>query len=181
MTHEIFVDDTVVIRRKVEIPKACPRCKTEYNLGHPVLKSETLRPREETMTLSTVLEGNTKRCVVSVNAAKNTPRYGDNPRLILEVRCLYCNHLLGAAHSRMYELLLMDRVMAFKLRELLYDSNANDEQVQRKCFDETQGYHGECLACNFAAEIGTEEVPHPIDPRVHSCVRDPEHVQHQSR
>jgi hypothetical protein len=32
-----------------------------------------------------------------------------------------------------------------------------------------QGYHGSCEACNIEAEIGTEEVPHPIDERIHTC------------
>jgi len=27
-----------------------------------------------------------------------------------------------------------------------------------------------CKACEMEAEIGTEDIPHPIDPRVHSCV-----------
>jgi len=27
-----------------------------------------------------------------------------------------------------------------------------------------------CRACKLEAELGTEEVPHPIDARVHSCV-----------
>lgn len=28
----------------------------------------------------------------------------------------------------------------------------------------------DCAACRIEAKIGTEEVPHPIDPRVHECV-----------
>lgn len=28
---------------------------------------------------------------------------------------------------------------------------------------------GSCRACNIEAELGTEEVPHPIDPRIHTC------------
>jgi hypothetical protein len=27
-----------------------------------------------------------------------------------------------------------------------------------------------CRACAFEAEHGTQEVPHPVDPRVHDCV-----------
>lgn len=178
MPHEIFVDDTVVIRRKLEIPERCPKCRRHYNLGDTVLKTVTLRPKDETLHLSTLTDGETKRDVVSV---KDTAWQGAGPRLILEVRCLACNHLHAVAHSRMYDLLEMGRLMAFKLRGLLYDSNAADPQVRRKCFDENEGYHGDCMACNIEADIGTEEVPHPIDPRVHTCVRDPEHEQHKPR
>lgn len=181
MTHEIFVDDTVVIRRKLEIPDRCPKCKRHYEIGDTVLKAQTLRPREEHLKLGTLLEGKVKRAVISVSSTKNTTPHGPNPRLIVEVRCLGCNYIHMAAHSRMYVLAEMDKVMAFKLRGLLYDSDVPDETAQRKCYDETQGYHGDCFACNIEAEIGTEEVPHPIDPRAHTCVRDPEHVQHQPK
>lgn len=177
MAHKIFVDDTVVIRRTLEVPERCPGCKRHFNLGDTVLKTVTLRPKEETLRLCTVLDGETKREVVSV---KDSTAIADRtPRQVLEVRCLACNCLIMVARSRTYDLAELDRLMAFKLRDLLYDSNASDDLVQRKCFEETQGYHGACLACNIEADIGTEEVPHPIDPRAHSCLRDPNHVQHK--
>lgn len=31
------------------------------------------------------------------------------------------------------------------------------------------GYVGTCSACNFESEHGTEEVPHPVHPSVHTC------------
>lgn len=31
-------------------------------------------------------------------------------------------------------------------------------------------YTGTCEACNIEATIGTEEVPHPVDRRLHTCV-----------
>lgn len=179
MNHKVFVDDTVVIRRELEIPDDCPRCKRPYNLGDIVMRSVTLRPMEETLVLSTVLEGKTMQSVVSV---KDSTMIRDRTiRQVLEIRCTFCNHLHAVAHSRMYNLRAMDRLMAFKLRQLLYDSNAVDPQIRRKCFEENEGYHGDCFACNIEAEIGTEEVPHPIDPRVHTCVKDPEHVKHQPK
>lgn len=166
LTHSIFLDDTVVIRRKFEIPTTCPRCKTKLDLGQAVVQSQTLRPREKQLMLTTLLHEGTVHEVVSV---KNVNHYGTNPRLILDVKCINCGHVLAAAHSRTHELLEMDRTMAFKLRGLLYDRNARDPQVRKKCYDETEGYHGDCFECNIEAEIGTEEVPHPIDARVHSC------------
>jgi len=36
-----------------------------------------------------------------------------------------------------------------------------------------------CRACKAEAELGTEEVPHPVDPRVHSC--KPENFEYQLR
>ena len=168
MTHQIFVDDTVIIRRPFEVPAKCPRCKEKFTLGQAVLRSKHLWPREETLMLTTLIEGATKRAIVSVKEASG---YGPQTNILTEVRCIRCDHLFAASHSRMYILAEMDGLMAFKLRGLLYDSNAKDDLVQKKCFDETQGYHGDCQACNIEAEIGTEEVPHPIDPRVHTCQR----------
>lgn len=169
MTHTIYIDDTVIIRRKYEVPECCPRCKEAFELGEAVLKSRHLWPRNETLMLTTLIEGATKREVVQV---KDTPSYGPQTHMLTELRCHRCDYLLAAAHSRQYVLAEMNRLMAFKLRGLLYDSNAKDETVQRKCFEETQGYHGDCEACNFETELGDEEVPHPIDPHAHSCVRE---------
>lgn len=33
-------------------------------------------------------------------------------------------------------------------------------------------YQGKCVACNVEASLGTEEVPHPIDARVHTCTEE---------
>ncbi len=178
MTHHIYLDDTVVIRRRFEIPEKCPRCTTPIHLGVAALDALQLRPRDERLVLTTLTNGKTKQDVVQV---VNTAQFGENPRLMIRVRCPRCKHTFAKAHSRTYDLLEMDRLMAFKLRGLLYDSNAADPQVRRKCFEENEGYHGDCMACNIEADIGTEEVPHPIDPRVHTCLRDPEHVQHEPR
>lgn len=44
-----------------------------------------------------------------------------------------------------------------------------------------------CRACKAEAELGTEEVPHPVDPRVHSCndcddsTTNVQHFEHQLR
>jgi hypothetical protein len=32
------------------------------------------------------------------------------------------------------------------------------------------GYTGDCRACDIEDELGTEEIPHPVDSRIHSCV-----------
>ena len=32
-------------------------------------------------------------------------------------------------------------------------------------------YAGDCEACNVEAKIGTEEIPHPIDRRLHTCIK----------
>ncbi len=177
MTHKVFVDDTIQIRRELEVPERCPGCRRHYNLGDTVMKAVTLRPKEETLHLSTVLAEGTRYEVASIKDSITMP--ARSTRLVLEMRCLACGYLHAVAHSRMYKLAEMDRLTAFKLRGLLYDNNAVDPQIRRKCFEENEDYHGDCLACNIEADIGTEEVPHPIDPRVHTCVRDPEHVKHQ--
>lgn len=83
--------------------------------------------------------------------------------------CTSCGEELIPEHKRTYILEAMDSTLAFKLRGLLYDSNVKHELIRSKCFTESAGYHGDCLACNIETEIGTEEVPHPVDPRVHTC------------
>lgn len=135
LTHTIYVDDTVIIRRKYEVPSHCPRCKEKFKLGEAVLKSKHLWPRDETLMLTTLMEGTTKREVVQV---KDDPSYGPHTNILTELRCFRCDHLLATAHSRTYVLEEMDQQMASKLRELLYDSNAKDDTVQRMCFPENQ-------------------------------------------
>lgn len=166
MAHEIFLDDVVVIKRKFKIPDRCPRCRRLFELGDAVLRSQRMRPREETLRLTTVLDDTQLREVVEV---KDRSGFEEYPNFLVEISCISCNHIFYRTHKRMYVLEEMDRTMAFKLRGLLYNSNVQEPLIRKKCYDETEGYHGDCLACNIEAEIGTEEVPHPIDVRVHSC------------
>lgn len=35
------------------------------------------------------------------------------------------------------------------------------------------GYRGDCTACNFESEHGTEDVPHPVHESVHTCTPYP--------
>lgn len=62
-------------------------------------------------------------------------------------------------------------------------AGAADQQWARLC-DETSRRKGEpigewkgrvvkCVACDVEAEIGTEDVPHPVDRRIHTCVETP--------
>lgn len=135
MTHTIYVDDTVIVRRKYEVPSHCPRCKERFSLGKAVMKSKHLWPRDEKLMLTTLMEGTTKREVVQVT---NEPSYGPQTNILTELRCNRCDHLLATAHSRTYVLEEMDQQMASKLRDLLYDSNAKDDTVQHMCFPEKE-------------------------------------------
>lgn len=40
------------------------------------------------------------------------------------------------------------------------------------CVEHAEPPRPTCPACEMEAELGTEDVPHPIDPRVHNCVLD---------
>lgn len=40
------------------------------------------------------------------------------------------------------------------------------------CVEQTETPRPTCLACKAEAELGTEDIPHPVDPRVHSCLLD---------
>lgn len=167
---KVLLGDHVVIHRYVELPDVCPRCKVKVEPG-TVLTGWQMRPRFEKMRLTTLKD---KNKLTELAGTINVVRWGDkwSVRIPLDYRCA-CNHILASAHNRAYDLVSMDKLTAFKLRGLLYDSNAEDPQVQRKCYDETQGYHGDCVACNIEADIGTEDVPHPIDVRLHTCEKIP--------
>ena len=79
--------------------------------------------------------------------------------------CANCDGFMVDSHERMYVLSEMDDALAEQLRGLLYDENVLDPGIREKVWKGSPI----CRACEIEAEIGTEEVPHPVDPRVHTC------------
>ncbi len=167
MTHRVYLDDAVIVQRPFDIPEKCPRCGHRFELGEVEFISKHLWAREEKLMLTTVQDGDVVRNVVSVK--DYVPYAPQHPGRFMELRCHMCASLLASAHTRTWLLEALDQEYAYKLRGLLYDSNVSDPLVITKCFDGTRGYVGDCRACNIEAEIGTEEVPHPIDTRLHTC------------
>ena len=171
MGHRVFVRDLVIVTRQHELPDRCPRCKASFEVGSTNVGAWYLRPRLERLQLTRVLDGET---LVPAFETKDVLRnVTEEPweRLPAVFRCMNCHRVLHRMHHRTYNLSEMSRILTFKLRRLLYDGDTNDETVKEKCFTESTGYSGDCLACNIEAEIGTKEVPHPIDPRIHTCER----------
>ncbi len=91
-------------------------------------------------------------------------------------KCAVCGYGLARQHTREYDLQNMSDTFAFKLQGLLYDSNVLDPAIKAKVWATDAGTNG-CVACMLETAIGTEEVPHPIDPRVHTCTRNTDELQ----
>lgn len=151
----------VTIEATVDLPDECPSCKAPF-VGDG---SRLLTWQREELAYKSRISHDKERGGVELEAME---RAGD---LIHPTgfSCDNCEGFILDSHESMYVLEEMDPLMAFKLRGLLFDENVLDPEIKKKVFTETAGYHGECRACNMEAEIGTEEVPHPIDPRVHTC------------
>ena len=78
-------------------------------------------------------------------------------RLPAVFQCGNCRYTLGRHNHREY---LPNNISSY-LRDLLW-----------KFFDGKVGKKSEkwCSACSFEAAHGTEEVPHPVDKRLHTCI-----------
>lgn len=50
--------------------------------------------------------------------------------------------------------------------------DARKQEVFKKFYG--GGYKGDCEACNVETMIGTEEVPHPVNAKLHSCITEQE-------
>jgi transcription elongation factor Elf1 len=163
MGHKVFICDVAVIERKIELPDACPRCRAPFVTGSTDVDSIQLRPTLEKLRLITVKgEGHTTDVFETLH-----PKVPPNSvRMPTEFHCAQCNKVVGGSVFRMYRLEDVDQRTAGKLRGLLYDESARDPTVQQKCFGT------DCFACGIEAEIGTEEVPHPVDVRLHTCKRN---------
>lgn len=168
MGHKVFVSHLVAIEVEKELPDECPRCHAEFGVGSTNVSCWQLRSVKEQLRLTTVRDnGKTTEVFETKQAqASGAPNDGRLPRHFF---CNQCGYRLESSRIRTYRLDRMDPHMAAKLRVLLFDPNVQDEDVKRLVYPETTGYHGDCAACNIEAEIGTEEVPHPIDSRLHTC------------
>lgn len=169
MGHKFYVRDLAIVTREVELPDACPRCKIKFEVGSTDVEAWHLRPRLERLRLTTVTDGHetTEVCATTKTMPSTEEEWIRMPTI---VRCGNCTRILFRLKYKVHDLQRMDKLLAFKLRGILYDETSCDETIRRRCFDETVGYHGDCIACNIEADIGTEEVPHPIDRRLHTCV-----------
>jgi len=171
MSHEVFVRDVIAVERAVTLPDCCPKCRTPFDLGTKNVKLWSLKPVFHQVRLTKVkVEGKDEDVFETTGTAQLPVQEGDWDRLPAIFKCANCHHTLAKYHRRTYRLAQMDNALAGQLRTLLYDSNVLDEEICRKVWN--VDYPGGCFACNVEAELGTEECPHPVDPRVHSCKRN---------
>jgi len=171
--HEVFVRDVLAIERAVTLPDCCPKCRTPFNVGTKNVKLWSLKPVFHQVRLTKVkAEGKTLDVFETTGTAQLPVQEGDWDRLPAIFKCANCHHTLAKYHRRTYILEALDDKLAAQLRTLLYDANVLDPVIKKKVWG-MMGYQGNCLACNIETELGTEEVPHPVDPRVHTCVRKP--------
>lgn len=169
MPHEVFVRDVVAVERKVLLPDHCPKCKVEFGPGSKNVKLWSLKPIFHQVRLTKVMANGKETEVFETVSAPQIPvGDGDWDRLPAIFKCANCHHTLAKYHRRTWVLEALDPYMAAKLQTLLYDDNVRDLVVNEKVWGRMQRRVG-CVACAMEAEIGTEEVPHPIDLRVHTC------------
>lgn len=169
MGHKIFVSHLVAIEVEKELPDECPRCHAEFGIGSTNVACWQLRAVNEQLRLTAVkANGRT----TEVFETKKTQGAGApaTARMPRHFFCNQCGYQLESGTLKAYRLSEMDPLMAFKLRGLLFDENVRDESVKQLVYPEALGYYGDCVACNIEADIGTEEVPHPIDRRLHTCL-----------
>lgn len=162
---KVDICDFVTIERTIDLPDSCPECNANF-VGKG---SKLIAWSRDERAFSAFIVRDDNQLGNGVEFDKYL-RSGDLSHST-GYACQECDHVLFDSHERLYELEEMGKTMAFKLRGLLYDANVLDEDIKKKVFDELNGYHAYCMACNFEAEIGTEEVPHPVDPRAHTCQR----------
>lgn len=167
MTHKAFVCDLVAIDREITLPDACPRCRAEFGPGSKNVKCWHLRPYFDKVRLTKVIACGKETDVVET--LPTTQQSVNEPwiRIPAIYKCANCGYALAQHHTRKYELHGMSQAYAFKLQGLLYDDNVLDPTIKQKVWA-----NDSCVACTLEASIGTEEVPHPIDSRVHSCKRN---------
>lgn len=172
MSHEVFVRDIIAIERAVTLPNCCPKCRTPFDLGTNNIKLWSLRPVFHQVRLTKVkVEGKDMDVFETTGTAPLPVQAGDWDRLPAIFKCGNCHHTLAKYHRRTWILEALDEKLAAQLRTLLYDSDVSDPEIKKKVWG-IMGYQVSCRACNMEMELGTEEVPHPIDPRVHTCTRN---------
>jgi|SRR6478609_3071027 len=172
MPHEAFVCDLIAVRRTVMLPDHCPKCKIEFGPGSKNVKLWSLRPIFHQVRLTKVMACGKEEDVFETTGSAQLPvGDGDWDRLPAIFKCANCHTTLARYHRSTWVLEAMDNELAAQLRTLLYDSNVLDPEVKKKVWGMV-GYQGSCRACNMETELGTEEVPHPIDARVHTCTRN---------
>jgi hypothetical protein len=163
----VLVQHSILVEVPMELPTGCPHC-------HTWLENED----ENNLLVyrSVMVQGKTSLVMGSGTLAEVLDGYdevSDDHGAIVGFGCNYCKKPIIHPHSRTWTLkdMLSDR--AAQLQTLLYDSNVRDPFIRQKVFGPhtDSGYQGDCEACNIEARIGTREVPHPIDARLHTCKR----------
>lgn len=176
MTHQAFVRDIIAITRAIELPDECPKCHAEFGPGTTNIKCWHLRPYFDKVRLTKVFACGKPEDVVETLQTTQHSIVEPWTRLPAIFKCAKCSHTLAKYHIRLYDLQEMSQADAFKLQGLLYDYNVLDPEVQAKVWANDFG-DKDCSACIIEAALGTEEVPHPIDPRVHTCVRNSDELK----
>jgi hypothetical protein len=158
--HAVFVDVPV------ELPTSCPHChawfEDEDDNNLLVLRLALVQGR----TSISLGDGNLKEVL---DGYDETDR-GDDSKIV-GFACNRCKEPVVWTHFRTWDLNDMQPMDAARFRTLLYDSDVKDPFIKEKVFGATKhsGYQGDCEACNIEAWLGTREVPHPIDVRLHTC------------
>jgi hypothetical protein len=163
----VLVQHSIFVEVPMELPTSCPHCHAWFE---DIDESNLLIYR------SVRVQGRTSLVMGTGALAEVLDGYdevnGDHGKIV-GFGCRRCKKPILSPHSRTWTLKDMLPSTAAQLRTLLYDSNVRDPFIRQKVFGshKDSGYQGDCEACNIEARIGTRDVPHPIDARLHTCKR----------
>lgn len=147
----------------IEVPvELCPHCHAWFEDED---ENNLLELRMQMIQGKTCLVMGTNKLKEVLNSYDETDA---TPGTLVGFGCTRCKEPVIWTHTRTWTLEAMQPALAAQLKTLLYDIHVKDPIIKRKVFS-GEGYRGSCEACNIEAAIGTEEVPHPIDARLHTC------------
>jgi hypothetical protein len=159
----VRIQHAVFVEVSEELPVSCPHC-------HAWFEDEDANNLLEVRMQ--VVNGATRLVLGTGELNEVLDGYDDNlddgVGKLIGFICNRCKEPVIWTHTRTWTLEVMHSELAAQLKTLLYDINVKNPIIKRKVFS-GEGYRGSCEACNIEASIGTEEVPHPIDARLHTC------------
>lgn len=167
---KVYVQHAIFIEIPVNLPTSCPQCHARF---------EDEDENNLIVLRMAVVQGRTSIVLGTSNMKEVLDGYDctdDGNGKVVGFVCNRCKEPVIWAHDPLICKMMGGApvVDAARFRTLLYDKNVLDPFIKERVFRASRdsGYQGTCEACNIEADIGTREVPHPIDARLHTC-REP--------
>ena len=146
MTTKVTISNLLIVNTTIELPNACPSCHVAFcgqdNILEYLLDGVTRKGRIDDGEFF-VAEGTREEDV-------------DSDVHIVGYGCANCKEMHWYPTNKECDLEDLKGKVNSQVRDLLFDEIVRPSQ---------------CEACSIEACIGTEEVPHPVDSRLHTCLR----------